>query len=256
MLSLLEKSRILNKILQDSGLEPVEFERISNTLKEVMQGNVYIISRKGKILGATLHEQLKCEISENTDLNELRFSEDYNKKLIEVKETVSNVKIHNGCVFDENKQCMQEDKYCMIVPIVGNGGRLGTVLFARFKNEFDDDDLVLAEYSATIVGLEILRSKADEFAEEERKKNVVQAAISTLSYSELEAVEHILAGLDGNEGLLIASKIADKVGITRSVIVNAIRKFESAGVLESRSLGMKGTYIKITNEKLVEEFKK
>ena len=60
----------------------------------------------------------------------------------------------------------------------------------------------------------------------------------------------------GNEGLLVASKIADKVGITRSVIVNALRKFESAGVIESRSLGMKGTHIKILNEKLVEELKK
>ena len=43
---------------------------------------------------------------------------------------------------------------------------------------------------------------------------------------------------------LFASKIADRVGITRSVIVNALRKLESAGVIESRSLGMKGTYIK------------
>ena len=41
------------------------------------------------------------------------------------------------------------------------------------------------------------------------------------------------------EGLLVASKIADRVGITRSVIVNALRKFESAGLIETKSLGMK-----------------
>ena len=46
----------------------------------------------------------------------------------------------------------------------------------------------------------------------------------------------------------ISSKIADRVGITRSVIVNALRKFESAGVIESRSSGMKGTYIKVVND--------
>ena len=50
------------------------------------------------------------------------------------------------------------------------------------------------------------------------------------------------------DGLLVASKIADRVGITRSVIVNALRKFESAGVIESRSSGMKGTYIKVVND--------
>jgi transcriptional pleiotropic repressor len=104
--------------------------------------------------------------------------------------------------------------------------------------------------------MEILRSKNDEVEEEERKKAVVQLAIGTLSYSELEAVEHIFNELDGSEGLLVASKIADKVGITRSVIVNALRKFESAGVIESRSLGMKGTHIKILNNKLLDELRR
>lgn len=59
--------------------------------------------------------------------------------------------------------------------------------------------------------------------------------------------------LDGMEGILVASKIADRVGITRSVIVNALRKFESAGVIESRSSGMKGTYIKVLNDVVFDE---
>ena len=40
---------------------------------------------------------------------------------------------------------------------------------------------------------------------------------------------------------------------TRSVIVNALRKFESAGVIESRSSGMKGTYIKVLNDVVFDE---
>src|SRR5699024_12353609 len=74
--------------------------------------------------------------------------------------------------------------------------------------------------------------------------------------SELEAINHIFDELDGHEGLLVASKIADRVGITRSVIVNALRKLESAGVIESRSLGMKGTYIKVLNDKFLAELDK
>ena len=68
-----------------------------------------------------------------------------------------------------------------------------------------------------------------------------------MSYSELEAIVNIMGELNGNEGLLVASKIADRVGITRSVIVNALRKFESAGRIETKSLGMKGTYIRVLN---------
>lgn len=77
--------------------------------------------------------------------------------------------------------------------------------------------------------------------------------MGTLSYSETEAMVHIFDELNGLEGVLVASKIADKVGITRSVIVNALRKFESAGVIESRSSGMKGTYIKVLNDYIYQE---
>ena len=84
----------------------------------------------------------------------------------------------------------------------------------------------------------------------------MQIALATLSFSELKAADAIISKLDGMEGLLIASKVADENKITRSVIVNALRKFESAGVIESKSLGMKGTYIKIKNEYLMDEVQK
>ena len=96
----------------------------------------------------------------------------------------------------------------------------------------------------------------EENAEENRKVQIVKSAISTLSFSELEAITHIFEELEGTEGILVASKIADRVGITRSVIVNALRKFESAGVIESRSSGMKGTYIKVLNDVVFDELKK
>ena len=102
----------------------------------------------------------------------------------------------------------------------------------------------------------MLRAVNEENAEENRKLAVVKSAISTLSFSEMQAIIHIFDELDGMEGVLVASKIADRVGITRSVIVNALRKFESAGVIESRSSGMKGTYIKVTNDVVFSEIKK
>jgi transcriptional pleiotropic repressor len=99
----------------------------------------------------------------------------------------------------------------------------------------------------------MLRAVSEENAEENRKIAVVKSAISTLSYTEMHAIIHIFEELDGVEGILVASKIADKAGITRSVVVNALRKFESAGVIESRSSGMKGTYIKVLNDAIYGE---
>lgn len=187
-------------------------------------------------------------------LEDRQFPEEYTKSLFNIPETSSNLDINSEyTAFPIENRDLFQSGLTTIVPIIGGGDRLGTLILSRLQDTFTDDDLILAEYGATVVGMEILREKAEEIEEEARSKAVVQMAISSLSYSELEAIEHIFEELDGNEGLLVASKIADRVGITRSVIVNALRKLESAGVIESRSLGMKGTYIKVLNNKFLIE---
>jgi len=253
--SLLQKTRRLNKTLQRTGSEPVSFQELSVILSEILNANVYIASKKGRVLGYELSTGFDCDIIQEEVVQEKRFPKKYNEQLLIVSETKENVEEITECVFDQVSECEYPDKITTIIPINSGGERLGTLVLARFGKNFTEDDLVLAEYSATIVGMEILRSKHEEYEEEARKKAVVQMAIGTLSYSELEAMEHIFDELDGDEGLLVASKVADRVGITRSVIVNALRKLESAGVIESRSLGMKGTHIKILNDKLLDELK-
>ncbi|MDE6419534.1 MAG: GTP-sensing pleiotropic transcriptional regulator CodY, partial [Lachnospiraceae bacterium] len=143
----------------------------------------------------------------------------------------------------------------IITPMEIAGERLGTLFLYKSDGAYDIDDIILCEYGTTVVGLEMLRSVNEENAEEVRKTQVVRSAINTLSTSEQEAVVHIFDELGGMEGILVASKIADRVGITRSVIVNALRKFESAGVIESRSSGMKGTYIRVVNDVVFDEIR-
>jgi transcriptional pleiotropic repressor len=207
-------------------------------------------------LGVAIHQYIENERLKKY-FEDRQFPEEYTKGLFNIQETSSNLTVENEhTVFPiENKDLFVEG-LTTIVPIIGGGERLGTLILARIHDQFNDDDLILAEYGATVVGMEILREKAEEIEEEARSKAVVQMAISSLSYSELEAIEHIFEELNGHEGLLVASKIADRVGITRSVIVNALRKLESAGVIESRSLGMKGTYIKVLNDKFLVELDK
>ncbi len=259
MTTLLEKTRRINNVLQLTNRQAISFMELAKILSEVLDANVYIASKKGKFLGYAFIENYECEISNET-LNEendqVKFPEEFNEKLLSIRQTNANISDESPICVYNGKKCKYDNRYATYVPINGGGKRLGTLVLAKFNQEFTEEDLVLAEYSATVVGMEILRSKSEEMEEEARKKAIVQMAISTLSYSELEAVEHIFKELDGDEGLLVASKIADRVGITRSVIVNALRKFESAGVIESRSLGMKGTYIKILNDKLLDGLEK
>ncbi len=222
-----------------------------------MGANVYIVHRDGHILGHALLDGFECSIMIDRVIEQGRFPAWYVNWIMSVAETIPNKQLKNGmCSFEKDTPCMFKDKYTTIVPIYGAGERIGTLIVAKFHNEFELSDLILAEYGATVVGTELLRDRSEQKEEEMRKKATVQVALATLSYSELEAVMHILSELDGDEGLLVASKIADRVGITRSVIVNALRKFESAGVIESKSLGMKGTYIRVLNEWLMDELKK
>ncbi|MDR3288142.1 MAG: GTP-sensing pleiotropic transcriptional regulator CodY [Peptococcaceae bacterium] len=252
MNDLLEKTRTISKLIQRTSSQS-DFEEMAKVLSSTINCNCYIIGRRGKILGYNFMKDFACDVMGDIVFHSERFPESYNEDLMKITETQTNIsQTENACVFDRGT-CRFGDKLVTIGPIVGGGERVGTLILAKFSEEFSDGDLVLAEYGATVIGMEILKVKAERAEEEARKKAAVQIAVGTLSYSELEAVEHIFAELGGGDGLLVASKIADRVGITRSVIVNALRKFESAGVIESKSLGMKGTYIRILNDYLLEE---
>jgi transcriptional pleiotropic repressor len=255
-MNLLSKTRTINAMLQKAAGKPVNFKEMAETLSTVIIANVFVVSRRGKLLGFAVNQKIENERMKKM-LEDRQFPEEYTNSLFNIQETSSNLDIDSQyTAFPvENRELFQSG-LTTIVPIIGGGERLGTLILARLEDSFDDDDLILGEYGATVVGMEILREKSEEIEMEARSKAVVQMAISSLSYSELEAIEHIFEELDGNEGLLVASKIADRVGITRSVIVNALRKLESAGVIESRSLGMKGTYIKVLNDKFLIELDK
>lgn len=255
-MDLLTKTRKINKLLQSTNGEPVNFNDMAQTLSEVIDANIFVLSRKGKLLGYAISQQIENDRMKQI-LNDRQFPEEYTKNLFNIHETSANLDVYSeySAFPDENRELFKTG-LTTIVPVIGGGERLGTLILSRLDRPFEDDDLVLAEYAATVVGIEILREKEEEIEAEARSKAVVQMAISSLSYSELEAVEHIFEELDGTEGILVASKVADRVGITRSVIVNALRKLESAGVIESRSLGMKGTYIKVLNDKFLSELEK
>lgn len=246
---LLDKTRKINKLLHNNNSSKVVFNDICDVLKEILQSNVLVISKKGKILGTGARREigeteglLKYEIGGIID-------QMLNERLLGVLSTKENVNLETL-----GFELADSSKYQAIVtPIDIAGERLGTLFIYKVKEQYSIDDIILCEYGATVVGLEMLRAVNEESAEESRRLQVVKSAIGTLSFSEMEAITHIFDELNGNEGVLVASKIADRVGITRSVIVNALRKFESAGVIESRSSGMKGTYIKVLNPVIFEE---
>lgn len=249
---LLDKTRKINKLLHNNDSSKVVFSDICIVLTEILASNVLVVSKKGKVLGvsqskdiAPIEELIISEVGGHID-------EMLNERLLSILSTKENVNLETLGFTNKSVKGYQ----AIITPIDIAGERLGTLFMYKNVELYEIDDIILSEYGTTVVGLEMLRSVNEENAEEIRKEQIVQSALSTLSYSELEAIIHIFDELEGAEGILVASKIADRVGITRSVIVNALRKFESAGVIESRSSGMKGTYIKVVNDFIFEELER
>ena len=249
---LLDKTRKIGKLLHNNNSGKVVFNDICDVLKEILVSNVLVVSRKGKVLGIGDMPTVESITELIVDHVGGFIDSMLNERLLAILSTKENVNLETLGFEEGDVKKFQ----AIITPIEIAGERLGTLFIYKCDAQYDIDDIILCEYGTTVVGLEMLRAVNEENAEENRKLAVIKSAIGTLSYSEMEAVVHIFEELNGMEGILVASKIADKVGITRSVIVNALRKFESAGVIESRSSGMKGTYIKVLNDMVFDEVEK
>ena len=255
MSDILSKVRKLNWLLQESPTGAFSFNEMCGILSDMLDANVYVANVRGKVLGVAYKIKSDSPTMIDSETGDELFPVEYNDEFMKLDQTAANLTGDDVlAIFKYDYDT--EDKLHTVIPILGGGKRWGTLIMVRHEPVFSDEDLVLGEYGATVIGLEIQRRKTEEEEAEERQVSMVRMAIVTLSYCEVEVVQQIFAELEGDEGLLVASKIADRSGITRSVIVNALRKLESAGVIESRSLGMKGTRIKILNDKFKDELER
>jgi len=185
----------------------------------------------------------KCE-----EINSLRF--DFKKIFIYTfDETFNEITEKNYTEY------YVEKFYGTVIPIMFANRNMGALFVYSNKELSDECRICLQGICMWLTGMVYAFEK-----DYERKKNesreIIRGAFGALSYSEFEAVIGIFSELKSDEGILIMKKISEKINVTRSVIVNALKKMESAGIIESRSLGMKGTYIKVLNKVFLEEIEK
>lgn len=267
MEELLEKLRIVNKMLQVEGGfasgKPVSeggdgliFSDVAQVLADLMGANTYLIDAEGKLLG----------YSEAIDINnqrvkqmllDRRFPKIYADEMAKLTTSTANIGIESDMtVFPVETRDIFVNGLTSVIPIFAAGRRLGSLIFARLETPFDSGDLILAEHSATVMGMEMLHLINVHNEEVIRTAAAVTTALRSLSYSEREAVMEIFRHIEGLEARINASRIAGEKGITRSVIVNALRKLESANIVETQSLGVKGTFIRILSPQIMDALKR
>ena len=129
---LLDKTRKINKLLHNNRTQKVVFNDICQVLSNVLESNVLVISRKGKVLGSSVHENvvelvsnlLPCNVGDHID-------EMLNERFLSVLSTKENVNLMT-LGFDAEE--MQQYKG-IISPIEIAGERLGTLFVYKTESQ-------------------------------------------------------------------------------------------------------------------------
>lgn len=277
MATLLERTREINNLLQT--FEEIEYDSIARVISNIIKANVYIVGLDGTIKGNAFLDGFECDIMLDRVVDQGRFPRSYSEMLLTFNETAPNRHSKTGnCAFADHTACVYSAKSTTIVPIYGVRQRIGTLVVAKYGEDFTDDDLLLAEYGASIVGMELLHEENALRKSQKEEEEAVLRTLKAMSFHEQLAVVAIVKQLEDNDLFrfsivfegdnIILQRLKDDEGvvateiflmwnITRSVIVNSIRMMQVAKVVSSKSMGMKGTRLTIINNKLrsmIEDF--
>lgn len=248
-IELLDKTRKINRLLNDKRSSKVAFADICLVLGQLMDSNAYVISGKGKLLGTYIVDP-EDVIDEFQVTRGTYLETKLNERFLNVLSTKENVNLEMMGFSGEETVGYQ----ALITPISIGGERLGTLFLYRRREPYGIEDIIISEYSTTVVGLEMMRAVQEECDLEKHKKTNFSSALTTLTPLEQKAVTYVIHELGGEAGTLVTSKLAARIGITRTVIVNALKKLESAGLIKTKSSGAKGTHIEVLNDIVFKEF--
>ena len=174
---LLDNTRKIERLLHNNDTGKVVFSDICRVMSDVLESNILVISKKGKVLGFGEYSEIPVLGDLITDQVGTFIDHALNERFLGVLSTNENVNL-GTLGFIRERDC---DNTGIIAPIEIAGERLGTVFIYKNDAGFDIDDIILCEYGTTVVGLEMLRAVTEETAEENREISVVNSAMNTLS---------------------------------------------------------------------------
>lgn len=242
-------------ILSSSSTAELEFplNNLSIALGDLLDANIYIVTTEGDLQGFyERHRVNPGRIRNMVEKKSLPFN--YMKRLKSIDQTTINVDIHDELtIFPVEKRSLYPDALTSVIPVDMSSERLGYLIIGRMDQEIYEEERYFLEHAAAMVGAQLSFDRGMKEVEVEQKKHNAELALSALAKSEVNALKGIFEEMgEETEMRITASDIADKLDITRSIVVNSLRKLVSASIIDQRSMGMKGTYIKILNPYFVE----
>lgn len=222
---------------------------LSSALGRILEANIYIVAYDGTIHG--YYETHKINTGRVYDIVQRKqFPLNYLKRINAIDDTEENLSIYdNRTIFPVETKSLYEQALTTLVPVEMSKKRRGTILVATIDQELSPSEVGLVEYAANIVGIAFSFKESVEQVTEQNKREKAHLAYNTTTKTERKALRGLYEVLGNKQEMRVTtSEIADQLGITRSIIVNSLQKLVVAGVIEQKSMGMKGTHIKLVND--------
>lgn len=259
MVDIVRQIQKLNQILYNSMENAVTLSQFCQQLSKVLQTNIYFFYPNGNIFCYATSEEYPCAYTE-LSMQSSVLPERYKSFFDGVERSVFNV--YEGkpqCTYKDIGSCVYGERYYSIVPIhyYASTAEKAGMLMVRYGAPFENDEIVLCEYASIVASMVLFYSAQSTINENALQKAASLLAVSSLSEGETKAACIILDQIDRDtdEGTVVLAKITAKAFVAQSVASSALKKLESAGVIITKSYGVKGKYIKIRNTYLRSQLK-
>ena len=251
--SLIEKMQQLNSVFMHAVTAFTPLNALCDQLCNIVGCNIYIFDTTGHIFAYSIADRYVCPYSECSLENEELppyYLEMFHKADQAITSQYQRVPV---CTYNHEGVCVFDDRYFSLYPIYTNFRKSAGILLIRYGSSFSENDKVLCEYTNAIVSLEMLRQEQERTQQLAMEAAAARLAVSSLTYSELKAVLAVLEELGGDSGNVFLNGVASRSFSTQSTVTSALKKLEGAGVIATKSQGVKGKYIRVTNKRLFDE---
>lgn len=117
-------------------------------------------------------------------------------------------------------------------------------------------NVLRANYNYILFAIKLIKEKLKLETVSQIYRGIIKSAVESLSKTELKGVCAVFNKVEDSGNPVIISDIAKSMGITRSVIINGLKKIECTGTIELTSKGGHGTVVKIKYKDILNALKK
>lgn len=249
MSELLTRLSKLHGVFSDCLFADITLPDIGKALHSVINANVCFCAPDGSLLYTHEASAFSCHAARQR-IQSTQQLHGFLRDRIRVLHTYQiNIPFSSHpCLFDPDVLCRHRDACFSFFPVYGDRSYLCCLMVWKTDGQrLNKDEAVLCESAAAMTCMVASRAYNKIVDRDLIRRAAARTAANTLSYSELAAVKELVKVMHDNECTLVVNDLANKLFITRSVISNALRKLESAEIIRVKSLGVKGTYIRVIN---------